>query len=62
MYKDIWAAAVGELLTCAIEPANTGDRYTVAVLRAEPYDRRCVVCSDIILRLLLFTGTNFSGF
>ena len=41
--KDICAAAFGELLTCAREPDNTVDRYTVAGLREEPYDRICYI-------------------
>ena len=46
--KDIWAAAIGEPLACAREPANIVDRYAVAVLREEPYDRRCDVHSLVV--------------
>ena len=33
IYKEVWAAAVGEVLICEREPDNTLDRYTVAVKR-----------------------------
>ena len=33
VYKDIWAAAVGERLTCSREPSNASDRYAVAVIK-----------------------------
>ena len=33
MYKDIWAAAIGEELVCDREPTNMADRYAVAVLK-----------------------------
>ena len=35
VYKDIWAAAIGEELVCGREPTNMADRYTVAVLKQE---------------------------
>ena len=31
VYKEIWEAAVGEILMCEREPRNTADRYAVAV-------------------------------
>ena len=31
VYKDIWEAAIGELLQCERETRNTKDRYVVAV-------------------------------
>lgn len=31
MYKDVWEAAVGEVLICEREPDNDSDRYAVAV-------------------------------
>ena len=31
VYKEIWEAAVGEILMCEKEPRNTADRYAVAV-------------------------------
>ena len=31
VYEDIWAAAVGEGLTCSRDPSNASDRYAVAV-------------------------------
>ena len=31
IYKEIWEAATGEVLTCEREPLNPKDRYTVAV-------------------------------
>ena len=31
VYKDIWVAAVGEVLQCEREPSNASDRYAVAV-------------------------------
>ena len=33
MYKDRWAAAVGELLTCSREPTDASVRYAVAVIK-----------------------------
>ena len=33
MYRTIWAAVIGEVLTCAREPTNPTDRYAVAVLK-----------------------------
>ena len=33
IYKDIWAAAIGEELVCSREPTNTAGRYAVAVLK-----------------------------
>ena len=33
MYKDMWAAATGEVLVCRREPTNAADRYTVAERR-----------------------------
>ena len=33
VYKDRWAASVGELLTCSREPTNASDRYAVAVVK-----------------------------
>ena len=35
VYKDIWAAAIGEELVCGREPTNMADRYAVAVLKQE---------------------------
>ena len=34
IYKEIWEAATGEVLTCEREPLNPKDRYTVAVKKA----------------------------
>ena len=31
MYKELWAAGLGEVLTCKREPDNASDRYAVAV-------------------------------
>ena len=36
IYKDIWTAAVGEILFCVREPTNASDRYAVAVTRPAP--------------------------
>ena len=33
IYKEIWAAAIGEILNCQAEPGNQFDRYSVAVLK-----------------------------
>ena len=33
MYKELWAAGLGEVLTCEREPDNASDRYAVAVKR-----------------------------
>ena len=30
MYKELWAASLGEVLTCEREPDNASDRYAVA--------------------------------
>ena len=35
VYKDIWAAAIGEEQVCDREPTNMADRYAVAVLKQE---------------------------
>ena len=35
VYKDIWAAAIGEELVCGRETTNMADRYAVAVLKQE---------------------------
>ena len=35
VYKDIWAAAIGEELECSREPTNMADRYVVAVRNEE---------------------------
>ena len=35
VYKDIWAAAVGEVLASWREPSNASDRYAIAVLKHE---------------------------
>ena len=34
VYRDIWEAAVGEVLLCKREPDNRKDRYAVATTRA----------------------------
>ena len=31
MYKELWEAGLGEVLTCEREPDNASDRYAVAV-------------------------------
>ena len=31
VYKELWAAGLGEVLTCEREPDNASDRYAVAV-------------------------------
>ena len=33
VYREVWAAAVGEVLICERESDNASDRYTVAVKR-----------------------------
>lgn len=33
MYKDKWAATLGEDLECTREPTNASDRYAVAVIK-----------------------------
>ena len=35
VYKDIWDAAIGEVLVCEREPRNVEDRYTIAVKKDE---------------------------
>ena len=34
MYKEVWEAAIGEVLECHREPTNATDRYAVAVTKA----------------------------
>ena len=34
VYKEIWAAALGEQLVCEREPYNPSDRYAVAVVNS----------------------------
>ena len=34
VYRDIWEAAVGEVLMCHREPTNSSDRYAVAVIKS----------------------------
>ena len=33
MYRDIWEAAVGEVLPCQREETNAVDRYAVAIVK-----------------------------
>ncbi len=33
VYREVWEAAVGEILVCEREPDNVSDRYAVAVKR-----------------------------
>ena len=33
VYKDVWAASIGETLVCSREPTNNSDRYAVAVTK-----------------------------
>ena len=35
VYRHIWSAAVGEVLSCEREPTNSRDRYAVAVKKDE---------------------------
>ena len=35
VYKDVWEAAIGEVLVCEREPRNAEDRYAVAVKKDE---------------------------
>ena len=35
VYKDVWEAAIGEVLVCRREPSNAADRYAVAVTKEE---------------------------
>ena len=37
VYKAIWIAAIGELVTCERTPTNSVDRYAVAVIRNGQY-------------------------
>ena len=52
LYKEVWEAAVGELLVCEREPENASDRYAVAVKKGtitghlpRKVSRGCVRCS-----------------
>ena len=33
VYRDVWAASIGELLPCEREAGNASDRYAVAVMK-----------------------------
>ena len=52
IYKDVWEAAVGEVLACLREPDNDADRYAVAVKKdafvighlPRKMSRMCVHC------------------
>ena len=35
VYKDIWDAAIGEVLVCEREPRNVEDRYAIAIKKDE---------------------------
>ena len=35
VYKDIWAASVGEHLPCRRETTNLADRFAVAIMKGE---------------------------
>ena len=55
VYKDRWAAAFGELLTCSREPTNASDSYAVAVIKDETTighlpRKMCRVCSVFLRR------------
>ena len=55
VYKDRWAVAVGELLTCSREPTNARDRYAVAVIMdgttiGHRPRKICKVCSVFLRR------------
>ena len=51
MYKDVWEAAVAEVLICEQEPDNASDRYAVGVKRRNycwtfaSRTNECVCCS-----------------
>ena len=42
VYKDIWEAAIGELLPCERETRNTKDRYAIAVKNFARENIRCL--------------------
>ena len=55
VYKDRWAAAVGELLTCSREPTNASNRYAVTVSKdgttiGHLLRKMCKVCSVYLRR------------
>ena len=55
VYKDRWAVAVGELLTCSREITNASDRYVVAVIKNRMTighlpRKMCRVCSIFLRR------------
>ena len=55
VYKDRWAAAVGDFLTCSREPTYTSDRYAVAVIKdgttiVHLPRKLCKVCSVFLRR------------
>ena len=56
VYKDRWAAVVGELFTCSRKPTNASDRYAVAVMKDETttgHLPRKIIMIDIRCRLEL---------
>ena len=34
-YQNVWDAAIGEILTCEMEPSNSQDHYAVAVKKED---------------------------
>ena len=59
MYKDVWEAAVGEVLICEREPDNTSNRYTVDVKRRNycwtfaSRTNECVCCRNYFAGLII---------
>ena len=39
VYREIWEAALAEVLTCVRETENVSDRYAVAVVNNDKYGR-----------------------
>ena len=49
VYKDIWAAAIGEVLVCSREPTNIGKIFVVKLyLRKKIFV--CFLCTKIFLQ------------
>ena len=45
MYKDVWEAAVGEVLICEREPDNASNRYTILTTKTSRFMVHKCICS-----------------
>ena len=53
IYKDMWEAAVGEMLICLKEPWNIQDKYTVAVRKNSTAIEHSAKKVSLLLQLVL---------